>query len=100
MRNSKRASSVHPARLPSAISLAGIVLRRDVVPMFVEVDLSPFLLAHVDFKLPRRPPPLPAVIGIAQSVIALAKTQRHTAIQHERIPNVTRTQPKQHDAIK
>src|SRR5579864_241492 len=64
--------SVHPARLPAAVSLAHIIVGRDVVSVLVEVHV-PIVLPHVDFKLPRRTPSLPAIVGIPQPVITLAE---------------------------
>src|SRR5580698_3791847 len=84
-------SLIHPSRFSPAVSLA-IVIRRNVVPMLIEVNL-PVVLLHIDFKFPRRPPPLPPVIRIPHLVVALADSQRSAASSQNRcIPNVARAQ--------
>jgi hypothetical protein len=68
---------IHPPRfITPAVPLARIVIRRNVVPMLVEVDLA-VMLRHVNFKLLRRAPPLPAVIRISHAVISLRETNVH-----------------------
>src|SRR5439155_21811092 len=66
---------VHPARLRSAIPLAHIVIRRNVIPMLIEVHF-PVVATHVDFKLFGRTPALPAVIGVTQAEVSLRKAEQ------------------------
>ena len=61
---------IHPPRLPATVPFAAFFLGRNVVSVLVEVYVA-VVLPHVDLKLLRRPPPLPAVIRIAQTVITL-----------------------------
>jgi len=46
--------------------------------VLVEVNLA-VVLRHVDFKLLRRPPPLPAIVGIAGFKVAFGQAERKAA---------------------
>jgi hypothetical protein len=60
-------SLIHPPRLRPSIPLAWVVIRRDVISVFVEVNVA-VVFAHVDFKFLRRLPALPPIVGITQPV--------------------------------
>src|ERR1700733_12373115 len=69
-------TSIHPPRLAPAVAFARIIIRRNVIPVLVEVDLA-VMLRHVDFEFLRRSPPLPAVVGIAHAVVAFRESDVH-----------------------
>src|SRR5579872_5143945 len=87
-------SLIHPARFRSAVALVHVIIGRNVIPVLVKVHIA-VVLPHVDFKLPRRPPPLPAIVGIVQSVIPLGNRDplRHAALGRELHIKVAKEQP-------
>jgi len=67
IRNPRIKKLIYPARFIAAILL--VVIRRDVIAIFVEGDFA-VVLAHVDFEFPGSPPALPAVIIIPNSQVS------------------------------
>src|SRR6266571_1867259 len=72
---------IHPTGLTSTILFISI-LGRDIVTMLVKGDLA-IVFPHINFELSCRPTPLPSVVRVTESEIALRGIEHESAAGHE-----------------